>query len=129
MAVPCNAGFVEMAKLGVGTGSAAVFKYIALGTGTGQGGADTALSAETAVSGLTRADATEGTATTTIADDTMQVVHTFTAGGAAHIKEAGWFNAASAGDMLMVGDLSPSANLAKDDTLKVTLQNQVKAGS
>ncbi len=113
-----------MAKLGTGTGSAAVFKYMALGTGTGQGASDTTLKAESSVSGLARVDATEGTSA-----GSMTLVHTFTAGASAHIKEVGWFNASATGDMLMVGDLSPSADLVKDDILKITLDVEVKAGS
>ncbi len=125
MAVPTTAGFTEMAKLGTGTGSAAEFKYMALGTGTGQGAGDTALATESVVSGLARVDATEATSA-----GSMTLVHTFTAGASAHIKEAGWFNkATSGGDMLMVGDLSPSADLVKDDVLKLTLTCEVKAGS
>jgi hypothetical protein len=125
MAVPTTAGFTEMAKLGTGTGSAAAFKYMALGTGTGQTAASTTLSAESTASGLARVDATEATSA-----GTMSLVHTFTAGASAHIKEVGWFNkATSGGDMLMVGDLSESANMVKDDTLKVTLTCEIKAGA
>ena len=129
MTVPTNVGFSECAKFLAGE-AADVFKFIAVGTGTGQGAAHTKLAAETVVAGMGRAVAdTTKTVTTTIANDTHQNVHKFTAGGAVHIKEAGSFNNAvkDAGDMLMVGDLAPSADMASADTLTLTLETQVKA--
>lgn len=129
MTVPCNTGFTEAAKFLAGE-AADVFKYIAVGTGTGQGAANTKLSAETVVAGMARVAAdTCKTVKTTIDNDTHQLIEKFTAGAAVHIKEAGAFNNAvkDAGDMLMVGDLSPTADMAKDDTLTLTLQTQIKA--
>ena len=129
MTVPCNTGFSELAKLGVAE-AADVFKYVAVGTGTGQGAANTKLAAETEVAGMVRVDAdTKETFKTTVDNDTMRFIEKFTAGAAVHIKEAGVFNNAvkDAGDMLMVGDLSPTADMAKDDTLTLTLETQIKS--
>lgn len=129
MTVPCNTGFSELAKLGAGE-AADVFKYTAVGKGTGQGAANTKLSSECTESGVTRvASDTCKTVTTTVANDTIQNIEKFTAGEAVHVKEAGVFNNSvkDAGDMLMVGDLSPSADMAKDDTLTTTLETQLKA--
>ena len=126
MAVPCNAGFTELAKLGAGE-AATAWTHIALGTGTGQGASDTTLATETGASGMARAAATVTTETTTVTDDTIQLTKQFSASGTITITEAGAFNAGSGGDMLMVGDLNPSAGLVNGDTLTVTLKCQIKA--
>lgn len=129
MTVPCQSGFQECAKF-LANEDADPFIYIAVGTGTGQGATHSKLAAETEVTDMERVEAgTCQTVTGDIANDTHQLIHKFTAGGAVHIKEAGAFNHATKdeGDMLMVGDLSPSADMAKDDTLTMTLETQVKA--
>ena len=132
MTVPCQSGFTELAKLAVGE-AADAFKYVAIGKGTGQGAANTKLSSECTETGLTRATAdTCHTTKTTIDNDTVELIHTFTASDLASsvtVTEAGVFNNATKdlGDMLMVGDLSSSAVLAAADTLKVTAQCQIKA--
>ena|SRR3990167_2856765 len=128
MAVPCTAGFVELAKLGAGE-AATAWTHIGLGTGTGQGASSTTLAVETSASGMARAAATVTTETTTVTDDTIQFTKTFTATGTITITEAGAFNAASVGDMLMVGDLSPSAPMVNGDTLAMTLKCQIKAAA
>lgn len=130
MTVPCNSGFQECARF-LANEDADPFIYMAVGTGTGQGAAHSTLAAETEVAGMVRVEA--GTCQTVegdIANDTHQLVHQFTAGGAVHIKEAGAFNNAAKdqGDMLMVGDLNPSADMAENDTLTMTLETQIKAG-
>ena len=129
MTVPCNTGFSELAKFGVGE-AADVFKYMAIGKGTGQGAANTKLADECTEAGLTRVAAdTCKTIKTTVDNDTIQLIEKWTAGAAAHVKEAAACNNAvkDAGDMLMVGDLSPSADMVKDDTLTLTLNTQIKA--
>ena len=124
----CNAGFTELAKLGAGE-TASAWTHIALGTGTGQNASDTALDTETSASGLARAAATMSTVTTTVTDDTIQAYKVFTAGATATITEAGVFNASSSGDMLMVGDLSPSAAMVSGDTLTLTMKCKIQAAS
>ncbi|GAJ16557.1 unnamed protein product, partial [marine sediment metagenome] len=102
----------------------------AVGKGTGQGAAHTKLADECTEADMTRVlAATTKTVKTTLDNDTHQNIHKFTAGEAVHIKEAGSFNDATKdlGDMLMVGDLAPSADMAKDDTLTITLQTQIKS--
>lgn len=129
MTTPCNTGYSELAKFGVGE-AADKFQYVAVGTGTGQGAANTKLAAESEVAGMARvAGDTVETFKTTVDNDTMRFIEKFTAGAAVHIKEAGVFNNATKdlGDMLMVGDLSPTADMAKDDTLTITLTCQLKA--
>ena len=118
MAVATNAGFVELAKHATGTGSPVAWTYMALGTGTGQTASDTTLDNEnTASNGLQRASATASTVTTTVTNDTAQWVKTFTSTATVTITEAGIFNASSGGDMLVVGDLSPTAPKVSTDTL------------
>uniref|UniRef100_A0A6M3L3I8 Uncharacterized protein n=1 Tax=viral metagenome TaxID=1070528 RepID=A0A6M3L3I8_9ZZZZ len=129
MAVPCNTGFSEAAKLLVGE-AADKFQYVAVGKGTAQAAANTTLNSECTESGLTRVAADSAiTKQTTVANDTVQFIKTFTAGANATVTEAGAFNNATinAGDMLMVGDLSPTAPMVTADTLKVTLECQIKA--
>lgn len=128
--VPCNAGFTELAKLAVGEASD-VWIEIALGTGTGQGASSTVLSAELTDSGLDRQAATMTSETTTVTDDTIQGTKVFTATATKTVTEAGLFNSVTAGqgDMLMVGDLSPSAPMVSGDTLTITLKCQIKAAA
>ena len=130
MAVATNAGFVELAKHATGTGSPVAWTYMALGPGTGQTARDTTLDNEnTASNGLQRASATASTVTTTVTNDTAQWVKTFTSTATVTITEAGIFNASSGGDMLVVGDLSPTAPMVSTDTLTLTIKCQFKAAS
>ena len=131
MAVATIAGFAELAKRATGAASDA-WTYIALGTGTGQGAGDTTLATENdASNGLQRASAAVSTVTTTESGDTAQWVKTFTSSATVTVREAGVFNNASAGqgDMLLVGDLSPTAPMVSSDTLTLTIKCQFKAAS
>jgi hypothetical protein len=132
MTVPTSAGFAEMAKHATGTGSPVAFTKIAVGEGSGQVAADTALDDEVTDSGLARATAgTISTLQTTVANDTGSWVHVFTATGTKAITEAGIFNAASpsASDMLIVGTVSPTASMVSGDTLTLTMKCQFLASS
>ena len=129
MTVPCNTGFTEAAKFLVGE-AADKFQYVGVGTGTGQGASNTKLATELTDTGLKRVQAdTVQTTKTTIDNDTVELIETFTASGTKTVTEAGAFNnvTADAGDMLMVGDLSPSAPMVNGDTLKITMQCQIKS--
>ena len=128
MTVPTSAGFAQMAKHCTGTGSPAAFTYIAIGEGTAPGSTATALVDEVTDTGLGRVTAgTVSTIQTTLADDTANWVHTFTATGSKTITEAAIFNASSGGDMLIVGAVSPSAPMVNGDTLTLTMKCQFKA--
>ena len=132
MAVATNAGFVELAKHATGTGSPVAWTYMALGEGTGQTAADTTLDDENTDSNGLQRTATGVTAsvvTTTVTNDTAQWVKTFTSTATMTITEAGIFNASSGGDMLVVGDLSPTAPMVSTDTLTLTIKCQFKAAS
>ena len=128
--VPCNAGFTELAKLGAGEASDA-WTHIELGSGTGQGASSTTLATAITADGLQKAAATMTSETTTVTDDTIQATKVFTASGSHTVAEAGLFNQATTdtGDMLMVGDLSPTAPMVSGDTLTITLKCQLKAAA
>jgi hypothetical protein len=132
MAIATNAGFVELAKHATGTGSPVAWTYMALGEGTGQSASSTTLNDEnTDSNGLQRTatGVTASTVTTTVTGDTAQWVKTFTSTATMTITEAGIFNASSGGDMLVYGELSPTAPMVSTDTLTLTIKCQFKAAS
>ena len=95
-----NAGFAQLALL-AGDASAVPFTYLAVGTSsTTPAVTDTTLTAETTTNGLERAAGTVSRVTTTVTNDTYQVVKTWTATGSVTVEEVGVFNAASTGTML-----------------------------
>ena len=95
-----NAGFAQLALL-AGDASATPFTYLAVGTSTTTAAASqTALVAEIVDSGLSRAVGTVSRITTTVANDTLQILYTWSVTGTKTIQEVGVFNAASAGTML-----------------------------
>ena len=122
-----NAGMAEVAGL-IGTdttGDVTAFDYIAIGTGTTAPSAtDTAL-----VSEQQRAAATGTRVTTTVTNDTLQLVKdAFSFSGSYAITEVGVFNASTGGTMLSRSTFS-AVNVTANDTLKVTVKIQVKQGS
>ena len=116
-----NAGLAEVSSLILtdDPGSATAFDYMALGSGTGQAVTDTTLATEIAASGGERAAGTGTQTTTTVANDTSQLVVTYSFTGALAITEAGIFNASSSGDMLCYQDFSV-INVTSGDSLEVT---------
>lgn len=95
-----SAGKAQLALL-AGDASATPFTYLAVGTSsTAVAVGQTALQAEVVDSGFERAAATVSRVTTTVTNDTMQLVKTWTASGSKTIEEIGIFNASSAGTML-----------------------------
>jgi len=122
-----NAGMAEVAGL-IGTdttGDVTAFDYIAIGTGTTAPSAtDTAL-----VSEQQRAAATGTRVTTTVTNETLQLVKdAFSFSGSYAITEVGVFNASTGGTMLSRSTFS-AVNVTANDTLKVTVKIQVKQGS
>lgn len=115
-----SAGKALLASL-AGDAAAVPFTYLALGTSsTAVAIGDTTLGAEIVDSALTRSAATVSRVTTTVTNDTLQLVFTWTASGAKTIAEAGIFNAASSGTMLSHLLVSPTVTLANTDTYMVT---------
>ena len=107
-------------------GSPAQMEYIAWGTGT-----TTAAEGQTALvipSAEARVVGTTSQETTTQPDDTYQVVATLTSESSQDIAEAGLFNAASAGTMLIRADHA-AIPLEDGDSIQYTFQLVVSQGS
>lgn len=114
-----SAGKAQLALL-AGDASATPFTYLELGTSsTAVSVGQTALIAAITDTGLARAAATVSRVTTTVTNDTLQLVYTWTASGSKTIEEVGVFNAASSGTMLSRA-LTTSRILVNNDTFIVT---------
>lgn len=115
-----NASLAEISGLVGNTGSKTAFTYLAVGTGTTAAAAtNTALEAEIVDTGLERAAATVSQVTTTVTNDTLQLLKSWTATGVKAITEVGAFNAASNGTMLGRQVFS-AVNTATNDVFQVT---------
>lgn len=116
-----NAGKAQVALL-AGDASATPFTYLEVGTSsTAFAASQTALQAAVTDSGLARAAATVSRVTTTVTNDTLQLVKTWTATGSKTIEEVGIFNAASAGTMLGRA-LTGTKSVVNGETLTGTYQ-------
>jgi hypothetical protein len=112
-------GFAQLALL-AGDASAVPFTYIAVGTSsTAVAVGDTTLTAEITDTGLARAAGTVSRVTTTGANDTYQIVKTWTATGSKTIEEVGVLNASSAGTLLSHA-LTTSKAVVNGETLTAT---------
>lgn len=90
--------------------------HVGIGTGAGTAAAaDTSLFTEVE----TRAAGTSTRVTTTVTNDTYQVVGTVTATASRAVTNAGLFDASSGGNLFMKGDFS-TINLANGDSIQVT---------
>lgn len=90
--------------------------YVAIGTGAGTAAiTDTTLftEAESRVAG------TSTQQTTTVTNDTYQVVGTITATATRAVTNAGLFDASTAGNLFMKGDFS-TINLSTGDSIQIT---------
>lgn len=95
-----NSGISQLTALMGGVGSPTVFGYLEVGTGTtAAAAAQTALITPITDSGLARAASTNTQVTTTITNDTLRMVKTWSVTGTKAITEIGAFDAASAGNM------------------------------
>jgi hypothetical protein len=114
-----SAGKALLASL-AGDAAAVPFTYLAVGTSTTAASVgQTTLVAEVTDTGLARAAATVSRTTTTVTNDTLQLVYTWTASGSKVIEEVGVFNASSAGTMLSRA-LTSTKSLVNNDQLQVT---------
>ena len=115
-----NAGKAEVAALLGGITGGVAFGYLAVGTGTvAPAATDTALGAEITTGGLARAASANTQVTTTVTNDTLQMVKEWTASASHAVTEAGAFNDASAGDMLCRQTFA-AINLVSADKLETT---------
>lgn len=93
--------------------------YVAWGTGTGTASkTDTTLFTEASES---RTNGTKSVVTTTVTNDTYQVVGTITADGTKTITNAGLFDASTSGDMYVKGDFTGIA-LSLGDSIQFTFK-------
>lgn len=114
-----DAGLVAMAKQLGGVDSTAAFTYIAVGSGSTANSAGlTALTTELTTNGFARVQV----APTIVNTTTCQWATTFTATGAATVREIGLFNDSSAGAMGCRGLLGADKTFAQNDTYEVTIQ-------
>jgi len=108
-----------------GSGGEAAFTYIATGTGTNAAAAgDTALQTELAASGLSRANATASRVTTSVTNDTAQLVNTFSVTGSQAVTESGVLNASSSGTLL-ARQVFSAINVVNGDSLQITWKFQM----
>jgi len=121
-----NAGKAAVAGL-MGEVTSGGFKWIALdASSTAATAADTDLASEITANGLGRAAATVTRVTTDVTNDTLQLVHTWTATGTQTVRGAGIFDTstAEAGTMLARQTFT-AKNLEANDTLEVTYKIDV----
>ncbi len=122
-----NTGFAEVAGIinSDQTASHTAWDYIGVGTGTTAATAtDTALETEETQNGLTRAAGTGTRVTTTVANDTSQIVKSFSVTGSVAVTESGVLNASSTGVLLCRQTFS-AINVANGDTLQITWKVKV----
>jgi hypothetical protein len=117
-----NAGKAILAKRCKGVGTEP--NYVAWGTGAGTTAVtDTTLFTEASES---RVAGTSSNVTTTVTDDTYQVVGTLTCAGAGKtITNAGLLDASTSGNMLMKGDFT-GVVLAVGESIQFTMKVQVQ---
>lgn len=114
-----SAGKAQLALL-AGDASATPFTYLAVGTSTTAASVgQTALVAEISTNGLSRAAATVSRVTTTVTNDTLQLVYTWSVSGTSTVEEVGIFNASSVGTMLGRA-LTTSKAVVNGDSLSIT---------
>lgn len=111
-----SAGKAQLALL-AGDASATPFTYLEVGTSsTAVSVGQTALQAAITTGGLARAAATVSRVTTTVTNDSLRLVYTWTASATHAVEEIGIFNASSAGTMLGRA-LTGTKNLVSGETL------------
>lgn len=115
-----NAGKAEVANLVGSVSGESPFTYLGVGIGTtAAAAADTALESEIVDSGLERAAATVTRQTTTVANDTLQLVKSWSSTGAKAVTECGALNAASVG-ILLGRQVFSAINVVSGDAIQVT---------
>jgi len=117
-----NAGLAGLASLLNGAGGEAAFTYLAIGIGTTTEAdeEDTTLESEVVSVGGERASATASRTSSTVANDTARLLHTWTFTGSLAITETGALNAASAGTLLN-RSVFAAVSVETTDSLQVTI--------
>ena len=122
-----SSGKAAMAALCLVDVAETAFDYIALGTGTTAADAgDTTLETEITTNGGERrggGDVTGTRVTTSVTDDTAQLVTTFAFTGSFAITESGILNAGALGELL-ARQVFAAINVASGDSLQITWKVQ-----
>lgn len=120
-----NAGKAQVAGLVLSDVGGTAFDYIAIGTdNTAAAAANTALGAEITTGGGARAASTGTRVTTSVTNDTAQLVATWTFSGSFAIVETGVLNASSAG-VLLARQVFSTINVQSGDQLTITWKIQI----
>jgi len=121
-----NAGKAEVAGL-INEVTSGGFKWLAVGSSsTAASASDTGLASEITANGLGRAAATCSRVTTTVTNDTAQLVHTWTATGTQTVQEAGIFDTSTAnGGNMLARQTFSAKNMENNDTLELTYKVKV----
>lgn len=117
-----NSGKALIAGRINGVGSPVAPTYMAIGTGvTAASASDTTLQTELSGNGLSRASGTTSIVTTTVTNDTCQLIASWTSSSVSDVAvtEMGIFNAASSGTML-VRNVFSAYNIRTNDTFQIT---------
>jgi len=108
-----------------GQGGYSTFVNLAIGTGTTAAAVtDTALQTEITTLGGARSAATATQVTTTVTNDTTQLVHTWTFTGSFAVTEEGILDNASSGGSLLAHQVFAAINVVSGDSLTVTHKYQ-----
>lgn len=119
-----NIGKAEFAGLVANLGSLTAPSFIALGSSTPTvSPTDTTLATEINTNGLGRAAATVTRVTTSVTNDTIQYVKTFSVTGTTTVNEIGIFDALSVGNMITHA-LTGTNSLVNGNSYVVTYQIQ-----
>lgn len=120
-----NLGFAAAADLVGDITTIAAFTYLANGSDdTTAAATDTALGTENSGGGTDRVAGTISAATTSVADDTLQLATTWTITGTKTINEVGVFNASSDGTMIARSITAATRNVASGDSYQTTYKIQ-----
>lgn len=119
MATMTNAGKAAIAGLFNGVGSVTAFTYLAYGD---DDTAEDATHTKLVGTESQREEATCTLVTTTVTNDTSQLVETFDITETETIGEVAVFNADTAGTMALRGKLSPERSVISGDTWTATVK-------
>jgi len=120
-----NAGIAQIAGLILTDIGGTAFDYIAFGTGTtAVAVTDTTLETEITTGGGERTAATGTRTTTSVTNDTAQLVATFTFTSSFALTESGVLNAAAVG-VLLSRQTFAAINVVNGDTIQVAWKIQV----
>lgn len=117
-----NSGRAIITNRIIGSGTSPIF--VSWGTGVGTASvSDTGLFSEDTTAGYARVSGTASRVTTSVTNDTFQVVGTLTALANLGITNAGTFDAVSGGNIFIHGDFT-TISLSTNDSITFTVKIQ-----